>query len=36
MAEKETTLSAMTLDIVEIAPHGNPSNKLSINLSLPV
>jgi hypothetical protein len=32
MAENETTPSATTLDVVEIAPHASPSNKLGINL----
>jgi hypothetical protein len=32
MAEKETTPSATTLGVVEIAPHASPSNKLGINL----
>jgi hypothetical protein len=33
MAKNETTLSATTLDVVEIAPHASPSNKLGINQS---
>jgi hypothetical protein len=33
MAENETTPSAMTLDVVEIAPHVSPSNKLGIDQS---
>jgi hypothetical protein len=32
MVEKETTPSAMTLDVLKIAPHASPSNKLGINL----
>jgi hypothetical protein len=32
LALKETTPSATTLDVVEIAPHASPSNKLGINL----
>jgi hypothetical protein len=32
MVENETTPSATTLDVVEIAPHASPSNKLGINL----
>jgi hypothetical protein len=33
MAEKETTPSATTLDVVKIAPRASPSNKLGINQS---
>jgi hypothetical protein len=32
MVENKTTPSATTLDVVEIAPHVSPSNKLGINL----
>jgi hypothetical protein len=32
MAENETTPSATTLDVVKIAPHASPSDKLGINL----
>jgi hypothetical protein len=31
MAKNETAPSATTLDVVEIAPHASPSNKLGIN-----
>jgi hypothetical protein len=33
MAKNETSLSATTLDVFEIAPHASPSNKLGINQS---
>jgi hypothetical protein len=33
MAEKETTPSATTLDVVKIAPRASPFNKLGINQS---
>jgi hypothetical protein len=33
VAEEETTPSATTLDVVEIAPHASSSNKLGINQS---
>jgi hypothetical protein len=33
MAKEETTLSATTQDVVEVALHASPSNKLGINQS---